>query len=94
MNNKSKSKLLEKKLFNDIELKINNSRIQSQLFFGGMKKDIFVDLSSSYRTGRMGDKLPLDYLGFYVKDNGFPVKINLNSDKIYEIEGGKIIVEK
>ncbi|HPD82169.1 MAG TPA: hypothetical protein PK357_03660 [Candidatus Pacearchaeota archaeon] len=96
MGGKGKVKLLEKKLFNNIKLMTNGenaSIVNSQLFFGGMKKDIFVDMSSSYLLGRISDKQPLDQLGFYVKHKGYPIKIDLNHDKVYE-DGGKLIVEK
>lgn len=94
MNKKEKQKLLKKNLFHNIELLVKGvHQTNSQLFFGGMNGEIFKDLSSSYLVGKLDEKKPYQDLGFYVKSNGFPIKINLDKDNVYE-KGGEVIVEK
>jgi len=94
MNRKEKKELLKKNLFNNIELRVNGiHQTNSQLFFGCMCKDVFKDLSSSYHMGKLDEKRQYQDLGFYVKSNGFPIKVDLNKDNVYE-KGGEVIVEK
>lgn len=93
MNTKQKEELLKENLFHDIEFRINQNKINGQLFFGSMHKDVFKDLSSSCRIGKLDDKMQYHNLGFYVKPNGFPTKIDLENDNIYQ-EGGRLVVER
>jgi primase-polymerase (primpol)-like protein len=43
--------------------------------------------------GKIDEKGQYQDLGFYIKSNGFPIKIDLNNCDVYEKEG-KVIVER
>jgi len=92
METKQKEQLLKENLFNNIEFKVDQTSLKGELFFGDIHKGMFRNLSSSYFTGRINDKL-VDNPGFYVKCTGPPTKVDLENDKVYE-EGGKLVIEK
>jgi len=94
MKGKEKRELLRRNLYHDIGLKVSeNDVINGQLAFGGMSNDAFKDLSIYRLQNRVPTTISLTNLGFYLKYNGYPIKINLNNDSVYEKEG-KLVVEK
>lgn len=86
--------LLKRNLFHNIELIVTkNSKFNGELIFGGVNKtEGFKILSSQYLEGRIYPK-SFNEIGFYVQYEGFPIKVNLKRDNIYE-QGGRLVISK
>jgi len=82
----------KKNLPKDIELKVNENKMEGTLIFGAIHRNNFVDLSFHYSTGQIPVKAFND-MGFYVNYKGTNIKIDLNKDNVYEKEG-KLVIER
>jgi hypothetical protein len=79
-------------LSKDIELKVNENKMEGTLIFGAIHRNNFVDLSSHYSTGQIPVKIFND-MGFYINYKGANIRVDLNKDNVYEKEG-KLVIEK